>query len=50
MEVSGELYPCRFLSGKGPWMGPRAGVDVLEKRENFLLRPEFEPQTVHPVV
>jgi hypothetical protein len=30
-------------------MDPRAGVDVLEKRD-LLLLPEFERRTVHPKV
>jgi hypothetical protein len=31
------------------WVGPRAGLDVLETTLSILPLPEFEPRTVQPV-
>jgi hypothetical protein len=29
-------------------VGPRAGLDILEKKKNLLPFPDFEPRTVQP--
>jgi hypothetical protein len=50
MEVSGQLHaPARFTPGErapgthwiGGWVGPRAGLDDVEKRK-FLTLPGLE--------
>ena len=55
MEVSGQLDLQAALPTEknaithkiGGWVGPRAGLDVLEERKNLLPFPEFEPWVVH---
>jgi hypothetical protein len=52
MEVSGQLHaPAALRPGKvsgshciGGWMGPRAGLDVTEKKINLLPLTGIEPR------
>ena len=54
MEVSGQLHalaalPLRKYLGThllGGWVGPRAAVDVSQKRKQSLSLPGFEIQSV----
>jgi hypothetical protein len=59
LEVSGQLHaPAALALGKEPsdthwiggWVGPRAGLDDVEKRK-FLTLPglELDPSVVQPV-
>jgi hypothetical protein len=52
IEVSGQLHaPGRFTSGEtnhgtrriGDWVGPRAGLDAVEKREISRPRRQWNP-------
>jgi len=52
MEMSCVHQPWLLVPGThgiGGWVGPRNGLDGLEKRRNLLLLPGFEPGTVQPV-
>ena len=56
MEMSGKFHAPVALPSKrnadphgiGGWVGPSAGLDVLEMK-SFLPLPTFEPQIVQPV-
>ena len=57
MEVSGKRYdPAALLSGRNPrahctggWVGPRLGLDVMEKKNHLLPLLGFEPPARKPL-
>jgi hypothetical protein len=62
MEVDGQIHaPSALFPGKEPpppsthligdWMGPKAGLDAMDKTKSLLLLREMnsEPSVVHSV-